>query len=131
MTLTTPRPLGITFLAIVVILVGLAQVLTAVSLLGWITLVGAPTTGDPELTGWTALAAGIFDVTVGIGLSTLKRWAWILALVAMGLAVGAAAWALIRHGLDGAVWLSTLSGVVAFVLLAYLLQRDVRNAFEA
>lgn len=128
---TTPRPMGLTIIAFVVILVGLAQVIAAIVLLDWIAIADVPTTGDPQVTGATALIVGVIDIVVGAGLLTLKRWAWILALVAMGLAVGAAAWALIRHALDGIVWLSTLSGVVAFILLAYLLQRDVRNAIEA
>ena len=49
----------------------------------------------------------------------------------MGLAVGSAAWVLIRHGLDGVVWVSVVTGVVSFIILAYLLQRSVRDAFSS
>ena len=78
------------------------------------------------------LIAGITSVAVGVGLFSVRaRWVWIVAVVAMGLAVGAAAWALVRHGLDGIVWATAVGGLIAFAVLAHLLRRDVRGAFSA
>jgi uncharacterized membrane protein len=125
------RPLGITIAAIAVILSGIMLIGTALGMLGFLGTDIVPADGDPQATGWGALLVGVISVVAGVGLLTLKRWAWILALVATGLAVGAAAWALIRHGVDGIVWALVLAGVVAFIILAYLLQRNVKNAFEA
>lgn len=130
MTSTTARPLGITIIAIVVILSGIAQVITAIGLLEWIDFIDVPASGDPQVSGWASLIVGVINIAVGAGLFTLRRWAWVLAVVAMGLAVGSAAWAIIRHGLDGIVWVSIATGVVSLIILAYLLQGSVRDAFR-
>jgi hypothetical protein len=131
MTSMASRPTGITVIAVLLILVGVVQLIIAATLLDWVSVAPAPASGDPQVSGWAALVVGAIDLAVGVGLFTLKRWAWIVALMAAGLTVGAAAWALARHGLDGVVWVSALSGVVAFIVLAYLLQGNARAAFEA
>lgn len=131
MTSMASRPRGITVAAIAVIVCGIMLIGTALGMLGFLGTAVVPANGDPRITGWGALIVGVISAAVGVGLFTLKRWAWTLAIVATGLAVGAAAWALIRHGFEGIVAVSVLSGLVAFVVLAYLLQGNVKAAFEA
>ncbi len=127
---TAARPLGITIIAIVVIINGFAQVLAAINFLDWISILDLPAEGDPQTTGWAYLIVGVINVLVGVGLFTLKRWAWYLAIIAMALAVVSALYALFQHGFDGITSASTVTGVVSLIVLLYLFSQNVRDAFE-
>jgi hypothetical protein len=129
MASTPARPLGITIAASVVLVTGIASIIAGIALLGWTGTGLVPTSGDAEVSGATALIVGAIGIAAGLALSTLRRWAWILGVVATGLGIGAAAWAVLRHGLDGVVWVAAVTGVVSLVVLAYLLRWSVRAAF--
>jgi len=131
MTGTRARPLGVTIIAIVVIINGVAQVLAAMNYLKWLSLFDLPATGDPTISGWTYLIVGIINIVVGVAMFSLKRWAWMLAILAMGLAVLSAGWSLIQHGFDGITSAPVLTGVISLLILLYLLSQNVRDAFEA
>jgi hypothetical protein len=130
-TATPTRPPTVTLIATAAGLTGLAQVAIGLGMLGWVRFLGVPAQGDPEVTGWGALLSGTATVASGLSLLTLRRWAWILGVATMGITSGWAAWAVIRHGLDGTAWAALAAGVAASVLLACLLQHHVRRAFRA
>jgi hypothetical protein len=130
-TSSTVRPVGITIIAIVVIINGIFQILAAINFLDWVSILDLPTDGDPQTTGWAYLIVGVINVLVGVGLFTLKRWAWYLAIVAMALAVLSALYAIFQHGFGGLTSASTVTGVVSLIVLIYLFSQNVRAAFES
>jgi len=121
----------VTIIAIVVVINGAAQILAAVNYLNWLKMFDLPTSGDPTTTGWAYLIVGIINVVVGVALFSLRRWAWLLAILAMGLAVISAGWALIQHGFDGITSAPVVTGLVSLLILLYLLTQNVREAFES
>lgn len=129
--MTNSRPLGIALIAIVVVINGIAQVLAALNYLDWVKFFDLPTSGDPTTTGWAYLIVGVINIVVGVALFSLKRWAWLLAILAMGLAVISAGWALIQHGYGGVASAPVFTGLVSLLILLYLLTQNVRNAFES
>jgi hypothetical protein len=118
---------GISMVAVAVLATALALIASAVALLG-----GAPdlrpASGDPQVTAWGCAIAGLVCAVAGVGLLTGRSWAWIVSLLATGMAFGAAGWALVRHGLEGIVPVLVLVGIVSLGALSYLLRWHVRNA---
>jgi len=80
------RPIGVTILAILTILIGIGLLLLGLLLvaLGGITgLFGAPMFGLPiAAIGGLILLVGILMLVSGFGLLKLRMWAWWLAIIA-------------------------------------------------
>jgi len=133
------RPGGITFLAILLILLGILSLCWS----GFAFSFGALTTAFGDRLGalrlggfgnqaaWqgvVGLVAAIVQIVVGGGLLALKRWAWVLAFLAIALNVAQGVLSMIGGGFFsiccGAFWLLIPLGV-----LVYLLTPGVRRAF--
>ncbi len=123
------RPLGITIIAAVVIFNGLLAILAGVNLLGWIDLLELPVDGDPQLTGWAQLIAGVILVAVGFGLLSLRVWAWWLSMLAQGLAAVTGLVAIVTHGLTGVATVSAVSTLISVGVVIYLALN--RDAFDS
>ncbi len=131
MTSRALRPHGVTVAAIAVILSGIMLVSTALGMLGFLGTVVVPANGGPRIDRMERPHRGGHQPggrrgavhARAVGLDPRHR--------RDGLAIGAAAWALIRRGFEGIVAVSVLSGAVASIVLAYLLQGNVKAAFEA
>jgi len=124
------RPLGITIIAIVLAVSGVFQVLVGTEALG-ITSFGLGAAADAAgIGGWASIISGGLSILVAGGLFTLKGWAWLLAVVVLGIRVVADLVTIVTQGAG-----STLGGaaianlVVSGVILWYFFRPSVKAAF--
>lgn len=133
------RPSGITFLAIVYLVLGLFSLLWSGLVFGIGGLSAATgwlfgqeaiqSMGGASLwSGLLGLISAVVQIITAIGLLRMKRWAWLLALISVGLTLVQGLMGLFSGGffgfLCGALWL-----VVPAAIFFYLLRPNVRSAF--
>jgi len=110
------RPLGVTILALLEIIVG------ALGLFGAITVItfGSILFGAFGLIlGVIVLFLALIDLIVGWGLWTLKSWAWMVALIVN----------IINLILNG-VQLNLLGAIINLIIIIYLQQGDIKSRFR-
>jgi hypothetical protein len=78
--------------------------------------------------GYVGIIAAVVQIIVAFGLSAMKRWAWILALVGIGLTLVQGAVGMLSGGLFGLIC-GSLGLFVPLIILFYLLRADIRAAF--
>jgi len=122
--------MGVTLVSLVMMLLGAWAVVTGLNLIGIIELFGKPGQGAPASTGAAMLMVGVLDIVIGAALMTRRYWAWVIALVFLGLTILAGIFALIQHGLSGENVPSLMPAVAAAVAFAYLLGDAVRPYFD-
>lgn len=132
------RPMGVTIVAVLVMLLGVAGVIRAGMLAG---VAGAAEALFPAF-GVTSAAASeglstialiglgvaVFTILVGIGLWMLQKWAWMIAIVVIVITLLLAAWDLFTMGMGSVSWLSI---IISAIVLFYLLRDEVKSAFQA
>ncbi len=130
------RPLGVLFLGVLILVVGLLlSVLAALVLLGTLArytgnfpsnweLIGEPRQVRDVLLVAAQLVVGIAAVVSGVGLLLLRTWAWLLALALLGCELIIQ----LSNYFQGhpAYWAMFLSAL----LVLYLNQRPIREAFN-
>ena len=131
------KPLGVVLLAFGVAVIGALGLITGISLLalafsGQITelvteLQPADATAIALALGWAYAIEGGLGLVVAFGLFALKTWAWLFALLLLGWRIVASIFAWLTGSLVFG-WAALLV-VVAGLLIAYLLSRDVKEAF--
>ncbi len=124
------RPVGITIIAIVLAVSGVFQILVGTEGLG-VTNFGLGAAADAAgVSGWAAVVGGVLSILVAGGLFTLAGWAWLLAVVVLGIRVVVDIIAVATHGagsvLGGA---SLVNLVVSAVILWYFMRPGVKSAF--
>ncbi len=135
----TRRPGGITLLAIIFILLAILSFVWSLLIFGvggfaWLTgwLVGAEGWksfgGDNTWSGVLGIVTAIVQLFASFGLLALKKWAWLLALVAVALTVATGLAGMFSGGL-GAFLCGGLGLVVPASILFYLMNPRVRSAF--
>lgn len=129
------RPTGITVLAAIYIILSLLSLFWAIFVFGWGGMVSlfnfnSDTIGNPSLwNGLIGIIVAIVQIVVAVGLLNLQRWAWILALVAVGLNIVQGIVAIFDGGLFA--WCcGPIMLIVPVGILIYLLTPGVRQAFE-
>ncbi len=133
------RPVGITLIAILYIVLGVASLTWSGLVFG----VGGLTQMAGSLFGADAVAiygntnvwSGIFgmitavvQIAVAIGLFTLKRWAWYLAIIALGLTVIQGVIGIFGGGMFAFVC-GGIGLVIPVIILVYLLRSQIRDIF--
>jgi hypothetical protein len=134
------RPGGITLLGVLFILLGLFSILwgalvLAIGGMSW--LFGAVASADQMaafgsnsvLQAALGIGGGILQLVVAFGLLGLKKWAWLLAFIAIGASV--------LQGIvgifSGAGFFGICCGLIGLIIpvwiVVYLLRKDVRAAF--
>ncbi len=131
------KPLGVVLLALGLAVVGALGLLSGLSLLvlgfsGQITdlvteLEPADATGIALSLGWAFVIEGGIALIVAIGLFMLRVWAWLAALLVLGWRIIASVLALASGALTFG-W-AALMAVIAGLLIAYLLTKNVKSAF--
>ncbi|SRR5579875_1672273 len=132
------RPVGVTTLAVVAIIVGIFYLLLA--LLGVVGLAlessGIPTTASGVGTATLVYATisdailGILSLAFGIGAFRLEGWAWITAVIALVLYGIRAALDVVMQGFRAErMVVSGITIVIVLLLLWYLSRPNVRAAF--
>lgn len=112
------RPLGVTILAVLEIIVGLLGLFSGFTLI----TVGAmlPFFGAfAALLGAVALFIGLLDVIIGWGLWSLKSWAWMVALIVN-----------IINLILNAVQFAWLGAIINLIIILYLQQGDIKSRFR-
>jgi len=129
------RPVGVTILGVLAIIVGVLNVALALPYLGMTTLAIPAITGSIAGIGATMvltwgvlmLLFGIFQIAIGVGAFQLRSWAWVAGVTVFALNL---VLALIQLFTVGAVAGVVVSAIVTAGVLAYLYSHDVRTAFD-
>lgn len=137
--MATTRPTGVTLLGIAFILLGLLSLFWSLLVFGFGAATGVVGTlfgdgvlatvgGAQTIQGIIGIIAAVIDLVVAYGLLALKRWAWLLALIGVGVNVVSGVLGLFSGG-----FVAICCGVIGLVIPAgivfYLLQPEVRQAF--
>lgn len=78
--------------------------------------------------GFLGILAAIVQIAVAIGLLSMRKWAWVLALIAVALTVMQGVVGVFSGGLL-AFMCGSLGLIIPVAILIYLLTSKVRNAF--
>ena len=135
----TQRPTGVTLLAIAFIILGLLSLFWSMLVFGFGAATGVVGTlfgddvmatvgGAQTINGIVGVVGAVIDLIVAYGLLALKRWAWLLALVGVGITVVSGVLGLFSGGFV-AVCCGVIGLIIPAAILYYLLQPDVRRAF--
>ena len=126
------RPLGVTIVAIYLMVSGVFIVLLGLEAAGITTFGLAPLA--PGATAWASsvVIAGVLSLIVAFGIFTMARWAWYLAVAvlifrAVADGFGLVSWAL--SSVPGGVSIADFA--ITVVLLWYFFRPHVRPAFNA
>ena len=137
--MATNRPNGVTLLGIAFILLGLLSLFWSLLVFGFGAATGVVGTlfgdgvlatvgGAQTIQGIIGIIAAVIDLVVAYGLLALKRWAWLLALIGVGVNVVSGVLGLFSGG-----FVAICCGVIGLIIPAgivfYLLQPEVRQAF--
>ncbi len=133
------RPIGISILAVVYILLAIASLAWSLMLLGvgglsnlFGSLVGAEHIASFGLSsGWSGfvgIIAAVIQFVIAFGLLAMKKWAWVLALIGVGLTVVQGVIGILSGG-PFAFMCGILGLAVPIGILIYLLLPGTRRAF--
>ncbi|CAN5818832.1 MAG: DUF7144 family membrane protein [Ilumatobacteraceae bacterium] len=137
MTMTArPRPFGVVFLYVLIILVGLVEIATGIILLATrgdenihIELSDTPTSNVTVL-GIIAIVIGLIDLAIAFGLRSGAEWARaVVFIVAFARAI-VLVWSVIAH--HGFHWDQTLLPLAVYILVAWYLygDKDAKQFFD-
>jgi hypothetical protein len=133
------RPTGITIIAILYIVLAVLSLLWSglvfgvgglSSLFGG--LVGAESVAafgvSSGWAGFLGIITAVVQLIVAIGLLSMKKWAWILALIGVGLTVVQGVIGLFAGGVFGFMC-GGLALIIPVIILIYLLRPTIRDDF--
>lgn len=135
------RPAGITMIVVLFfVLAGISLIwsLLALSVGGLTSLIGnlfnLDTVGSfgtsTAWSGYFGFISAVVTVVVGFGLLGMKKWAWILALIAVGLSLIQSLVTMFTGGVF-AFMCASLGLVIEAIILIYLLRPSIRSTFNA
>ncbi len=78
--------------------------------------------------GYLGILTAIVQIIVAFGLSGMKKWAWVLAIIGVALTVVQGIMGIISGGIFAFVC-GSLGLIVPLIILFYLLRTDIRAAF--
>ena len=133
------RPTGITIIAIIFIILGIVSFLWSGLVLGFGGLgalfgglIGADQMAAAGASGaWSGflgIFTGILQIVVGFGLLSMKKWAWILSMVAVGLSVLQGIFGMFNGGIFSFMC-GGLGLIIPVIILIYLLTANIRKLF--
>lgn len=134
------RPTGITLIAIGFLLLGVLSAVWGLIQFGfggfaWLTgaifnATGSAAVGSSSFwSGLIGLAAAAVQLAVGVGLLRMSKWAWTLALIAVGLTVLQGVVGLFSGGFF-ALCCGILGLLIPVGVLVYLLRPEIRALFQ-
>ncbi len=97
------RPLGITIVAVVLAILGIASIGFGLLAMGVFTLSGfdANAVENAKALGAAGIVVGVAQLVVAWALWTLKGWAWLLTVVLQGINVVLGVVQILAHGMTG------------------------------
>ncbi len=132
------RPTGITILAVLSAIVGVLGLFGSLALIGLGGLVGgiaaselgtaagAALGGLAVIGGLILLVGSVLNLVFAYGAWNLRPWAWVLGLIAEGLALVSAVVGILNTGDIGS---QILNIVIPAIIIYYLMTPDVKKAF--
>ena len=134
------RPTGITIIAVIFLILGIFSLLWSGLVFGFGGLramfggvISAEQMAAAGAAGAWSGFLGIITATVqivtGFGLLGMKKWAWILALIAVGLSVLQGIFGMFSGGIFSFMC-GSFGLVIPVIMLVYLLTPSVRGRFE-
>jgi len=133
------RPTGITIIAIIFIILGLISILWGGLVLGFggVRALFGGVIGAEQMaaagasgawSGFLGFITGTLQIATGFGLLAMKKWAWYLSLVAVGLSVLQGIIGMISGGIFSFMC-GGLGLIIPAIVLIYLLTTNVRRRF--
>lgn len=124
------RPLGITIIAVVLAVSGVFQILVGTEALG-ITSFGIGGAAEAAgVSGWASVISGVLTIVAAGGLFTLAGWAWLLAVVVLGIRIVADLIAIFTQGAGSTIGVSAIVNIViSAIILWYFFRPNVKAAF--
>jgi hypothetical protein len=122
-------PILVSVIGFFAVLAGFAWLFLGLRILGfdWFGALGdLPKFDQVGLWGWLAIVAGIAWILAGIGLWTLRPWAWLFAMIIAGLALFEAFLYFLEYPGSG---LGLGMSIMPLIIILYLNGRDVKSAF--
>ena len=134
------RPGGIMLLGVLLVILGIFSLLWGVLVLGvgglsWLTgsLFGADQVASfgssSALQAIFGIGGGILQLVVAFGLFRLKKWAWVLAFVAVAASVAQGVIGIFSGGGFTGICCGLIGLIIPVWIVVYLLRKDVRSAF--
>jgi len=121
------RPAGITIIAVLSLAAGFIYLLQGIQILGWVVFGPGQVFTNVSLTGWLTLLLGIIWLSVGGALLSLQPWAWLFAVIIVGISLIEAFFGTIGGGWQfGQTFVAI---IVPLVILMYLNSDKVKSAF--
>jgi hypothetical protein len=122
-------PILVSIIGFFAILAGLAWVVLGARILGfdWFTVLGDVGKFEQSgIWGWLAILSGIIWIAAGVGLWSLRPWAWMFGMIVAGLSLFEAfLWFLEYPGSGMGLGMS----IMPLIIILYLNGRDVKAAF--
>ena len=78
--------------------------------------------------GYLGIITAVIQIIVAFGLASMKKWAWVLALIGLGLTFIQGAVGMLSGGLFALIC-GSLGLILPAVIMFYLLRADIRTAF--
>jgi hypothetical protein len=124
------RPLGITIIAIVLAVGGLSQILVGTEVLGYTNFGLTKFAETAQASGWASIIGGVLSLIVAGGLFTTAGWAWLLAVVVLGVRVIVDIFAIVTHGPGSTLGAAAIANlVISGIALWYFMRPNVKAAF--
>jgi hypothetical protein len=123
------RPTGVTVLAVLAAIGGVASILGGLALLGIGAVFAVVGGGFAFIIGLVVLALGVVDLALAYGFWTTQSWAWTWGIVVQAAGVLISLIELVLVG--GSITSLVVQVVVAGVIIYYLNMPEIRKLFRA
>jgi uncharacterized membrane protein (DUF2068 family) len=124
------RPLGITIIAIVLAISGVANIVLGLVGMDILKLDLGTLAAGAQAAGAGALVSGVLTLIVAWGMFATTGWAWLLAVIVMVVRILVDVWAIITHGIGSSLaWAGLVNLAISAVILWYFNRPNVRSAF--
>lgn len=122
----TKRPAGITIAAVLSIAVGVILLFQGLRILGFVVFGPAQAFSNVSLTGWWTLIMGFIWFSVGGALLSLRPWAWMFAVIVVGISLIEAFFGSLNGWQFGDLFVAM---IIPLIILFYLNSDKVKTAF--
>ena len=122
----TKRPAGITIVAVLSVAVGVILLFQGLRILGYVVFGPAQAFSNVSLTGWWTLIMGLIWFSVGGALLALRPWAWMFAVIVVGISLIEAFFGNLNGWQFGDLFVAM---IIPLIILFYLNSDKVKTAF--
>jgi hypothetical protein len=120
------RPAGITIAAVLSLAAGIIYLFQGLRILGYVVFGPAQAFSQVSLTGWWTLIMGLIWLSVGGALLSLQPWAWLFAVIVVGISLIEAFFGNLNGWQFGDLFVAM---IIPLIILFYLNSDKVKTAF--